>query len=253
VDLRVADIADPALLARTLAGERFDAVVHCAAKTKVVESLAKPELYRRVIVDGTRAVLDAARDSGATRVVNFSSGGVIYGETARCATEASPVAPVSPYGQCKAEAETLVAASGIPSITLRPANIYGTRQRTDLEGGVIALFMRLWRERAPITVRGDGSMERDYVHVSDVATVVLAALDASTTGVYNVGTGVATSVNALVEVLAGVLGPPPPIVRVPEIAGELRRNCVDASRAKRELGWAPRYGLSEGLRQTASS
>ncbi len=252
VGLAVADIADASAMTRALGDERFDAVVHCAARTKVLESIEKPDLYRRVIVDGTRNVLDLAVRCGARDFVNLSSGGVIYGETPRCADEDTPPAPISPYGSCKAEAERLVAESGLRAITLRPANIYGPRQRTDLEGGVVAIFMRQWREGRAVTVRGDGSMERDYVFVGDVARAVNAALRSPRRGVYNVGTGVATSINALVATMTRVLGSPPGVEHVAELAGELHRSCVEPARAARELDWRPMTALEDGLRITAA-
>lgn len=252
IELVVADIADHDQLLGVLGDRRFDAIVHCASKTKVVESMAKPELYRRVIVQGTAGVLALAAATGARRLVNFSSGGVAYGETPVCATEESPVAPISPYGIHKIAAEALVAAARVSSLTLRPANIYGPRQRTDLEGGVIAIFIGRWRSGQPLVVRGPGTAERDYVYVGDVADAVRAALDREVTGVYNIGTGVATSVNALVAAMARVLGPPPGIVHEALPAVELERSCVDPGKAARDLGWHPRTSLAEGLRVTCA-
>jgi UDP-glucose 4-epimerase len=252
-DLRAADISDAASLANTLAGERFDAVVHCAAKTKVVESMAKPELYRRVIVGGTKNVLDIARGSGAAMFVNISTGGAIYGETRVCASETVPVDPQSNYGKFKAEAEKLVDASGVRAVNLRLANIYGPRQRTDLEGGVIAIFIGCWKRGEPVTVFGDGSYERDYVYVVDVVEAVLSALAGKHSGTFNVGTGVATSVNQLVDALAAVLGPAPGVRRAPARPGEVLRGCVDPGKAAREGLWRPRTDLAAGLRLTASS
>lgn len=251
--LLLADIADRDALRAAVSGRRFDAVVHCASRTKVPESMTKPELYRRVIVDGTRNVVDAASAAGARAFVNFSSGGVIYGETPTCADEERAIGPVSPYGICKAEGERLVAAASLRAVTLRPANIYGPRQRPDLEGGVVAIFLGCWRRGEPLTVYGDGTMERDYVHVADVVAAVIAAIDVSTSGVYNVGTGVATSVNALIAAMSRLLGPPPGIRSAAERPGDLRRNCVDPSKASREGLWRPRIALEEGLRLTAAS
>jgi UDP-glucose 4-epimerase len=91
VSLLVADIADARALGRAIEGQHFDAIVHCASRTKVVQSLEQPELYRSVIVDGTRNALDAARATGARAFVNFSSGGVVYGETPVCADEERPL------------------------------------------------------------------------------------------------------------------------------------------------------------------
>lgn len=249
-ELIVADIADRAATLAALGGRRFDAVVHLASKTKVGQSVDEPELYRTVIVEGTANVLEAAAATGAKRFVNVSSGGVIYGETVACAHEGVPIAPVSPYGKYKAEAEVLVAGSGIPSLTLRPANIYGPRQRTDLEGGVVAQFHGCWRQGSPITVRGGGTMERDYLYVGDVCDAVIAALGSAAQGVYNIGTGVATSVSRLVTLMSEVLGPPVGVRQVPALPGELQRNCLDVSRAARDGFWRPRTTLAAGLRQT---
>ena len=249
--LKIGDVSNAAALASALRDERVDAVVHCAAKTKVVESMEKEALYRSVIVDGTRIVLDASKTLGARVFVNISTGGAIYGETPECAVETVPTAPESNYGRFKAEAERLVDASGISSITLRLANIYGARQRKDLEGGVIAIFIGCWKRGEPITLYGDGSYQRDYVYVADAVEAVLKALGGKHRGVYNIGTGVATSVNELVSALTSVLGPPAGIRRAPARAVEVLRGCVDPSKAARDRLWRPRTTLADGLRLTA--
>ncbi|MEK7863363.1 MAG: NAD-dependent epimerase/dehydratase family protein, partial [Chloroflexota bacterium] len=180
-------------------------------------------------------------------LVNISTGGAMYGETPVCASERTPARPDSNYGRFKLEAESIVAASTVPSITLRLANAYGLRQRRDLEGGVIAIFLGCWQRREPLTIFGDGTAERDYVHVDDIATAVLSSLEGTWRGVYNVGTGVATSVNELVRVMTEVLGPPAAIHRAPARPVETRRSCVDASKAAREGLWQPATALRAGL------
>jgi UDP-glucose 4-epimerase len=250
-DLRVADVSDATSLERATASATWEAVVHCAAKTKVVESMTKADLYERVIVAGTRNVLALARARGAATFVNISTGGAIYGETPTCAAESVPVDPQSNYGRFKAEAEELVASSGLDAISLRLANIYGARQRKDLEGGVIAIFIGCWKRKEPITVFGDGSYERDYVYIGDVARAIVTALAGKHRGTYNIGTGVATSVNGLVTEMSTVLGPPSGIVRAPARPGEILRGCVDPDKAARDGLWRPRTGLAEGLRLTA--
>lgn len=254
VPLIVADISDRETVRDHLADERFDAVVHAAAKTKVVESVAQPALYHRVIVNGTSNALDVAQRSGATRFVNISTGGALYGETPACATEESPIEAPSPYGRYKAEAERLASSTpGLRTITLRFANIYGPRQRTDLEGGVIAIFAGAWKRGAPLTIYGDGSAERDYLHVADAVAAILAALDGGATGSYNIGTGVATSVNELVAQLSALLGPPAEVVRAAQRAGEIQRSCLDSSKAARERLWRSSVPLAEGLRRTVAA
>jgi UDP-glucose 4-epimerase len=254
VRLEIADISDRDQIRDRLAGERFDAVVHAAAKTKVVESIAQPALYHRVIVNGTSNALDLAQSAGAAAFVNISTGGALYGETPTCATEESPIDAPSPYGRYKAEAERLAASTqGLRAVTLRFANIYGPRQRTDLEGGVIAIFAGAWKRGDPLTIYGDGSAERDYLYVADGVTAILAALDRRAAGAYNIGTGVPTSVNELLAQLTALLGPPKQVIRASEREGEIQRSCVDASKAARDGLWRSAVPLAEGLRRTVAA
>jgi UDP-glucose 4-epimerase len=252
--LIVADIGDRKAVRDRLSDERFDAVVHAAAKTKVVESISQPLLYRRVIVDGTANALEVAQSSRASVFVNISTGGALYGETPACATEDTPIDAPSPYGRYKAEAERLVAAiPGVRSVTLRLANIYGPRQRTDLEGGVIAIFAGCWKREVPITIYGDGTAERDYLYVADAVNAVLAALRHPTGGTYNIGTGVATSVNDVLARMTTLLGPPESVVRAAARDGEIQRSCLDAGKAARDDLWRPSVDLAEGLRRTVAA
>jgi UDP-glucose 4-epimerase len=254
VPLIVVDISDREAIHDRLAGKRFDAVVHAAAKTKVVESIAQPALYHRVIVNGTSNVLDVAQSAGARSFVNVSTGGALYGETPACATEDTPIDTPSPYGRYKAEAEKLAGSTaGLGAVTLRFANIFGPRQRTDLEGGVIAIFAGCWTRGAPLTIYGDGSSERDYLYVADAVAAIVAALDRRTVGTYNIGTGVATSVAELVRQLTALLGPPKDVIRAAERQGEIGRSCLDSSKAARDGLWRPSVPLAEGLRRTVAA
>jgi UDP-glucose 4-epimerase len=254
VPLIVADVSDREAIHDRLAGQRFDAVVHAAAKTKVVESIAQPALYHRVIVNGTSNVLDVAQSSGARSFVNISTGGALYGETPTCATEETPIDAPSPYGRYKAEAETLAGSTaGLNAVTLRFANIFGPRQRTDLEGGVIAIFAGCWTRGDPLTIYGDGSAERDYLYVADAVAAIVAALDRGAVGTYNVGTGVATSVTELVRQMTALLGPPKGVIRAGERQGEIQRSCLDSSKAARDGLWRAAVPLGEGLRRTVAA
>ena len=254
VRLIVTDISDRDAVRDQLSGEQFDAVVHAAAKTKVVESIQRPELYHRVIVNGTSNALDLAQLSGARSFVNISTGGALYGETPACATEDAPVEAPSPYGRYKAEAERLASTTpGLRAITLRFANIFGPRQRTDLEGGVIAIFVGGWKRGDRLTIFGDGSAERDYLYVADAVTAIVAALDGEQTGSYNIGTGVATSVNELVTQLSALLGPPTAVDRVSDRPGEVQRSCLDSAKARRDGLWRSTIPLADGLRRTVAT
>src|SRR3989475_8761383 len=143
--LRVAEVSDERQRRGALRDEAFDAVVHAASKTKVVESMEKPDLYRRVIVDGTRNIVKIADELSVRMLVNLSTGGAIYGETADCAAGDMSAEPPSEHGKNKAEAQQIVAATRASSITLRPANVYGPRPRKGLQGRGAAHFLAPWR------------------------------------------------------------------------------------------------------------
>ena len=241
-----ADITDAASLRSVAAGARADVVVHAAAQFSVQRSIRDPESSGRINVEGTRNVLELAR-GGTARFVFLSTGGAIYGETPLCATEETPLRPISPYGAQKQTAEELVRGSGAPYAILRPANVYGPRQRSDLEGGVVAVFLQRYRDHNEVLVYGDGSAERDYVHVSDVADAVVAAVDRTDSGIWNLGTGVPTTIKTLLDIIRKHLGTPPGGVRhVPDRPGDPRRACVDPSKAKRDGLLHPRP-LEAGL------
>ena len=116
---------------------------------------------------------------------------------------------------------------------------------------MIAIFLGLWRRKEPITINGDGTAQRDYVYVSDICDAVVAALESGATGVYNIGTGVATSVNEIVEAMSAVLGPPAGIRHAPRNESEIQRSCLDISKARRDGLWRPRTDLREGIEKTA--
>jgi UDP-glucose 4-epimerase len=140
VVFHLADVRNESQLRTVFRSARIDAVVHCAAQTSVGRSMKEPQLDYDINVVGTGNLARLAREHGVKRFVFISSGGAIYGETDGQAAEDSPALPMSHYGRNKLEAERVLRATGISYAILRPANIYGPGQRSDLEGGVIAVF-----------------------------------------------------------------------------------------------------------------
>jgi UDP-glucose 4-epimerase len=251
VPLHVADIASGPV-ERLLAATRFDAVVHCAAQTNVMRSLAAPELDRRINVEGLRTVLGAAERSGVRRFVFISSGGAIYGETPVPADEWTEPRPDNPYGRHKLEGEAIVAAAPIASVSLRLSNVYGPRQRSDAEGGVISIFAECLAERRPLCVYGDGEQQRDFIHVADVVAAILLALDEpAMMGAWNVGTGHATTINEVTSLMLEAFRADVAIERAPA-RGEVRHSCLDVSKLVETGGWRPRYDLPSGIAQLAA-
>ena len=138
-------------------------MVHCAAQTNVMRSLADPELDRRINIDGLERVLDSAVAGGVRRFVFVSSGGAIYGETPQPASEQTPPRPENPYGRHKLEGEAIVDRAPLSAASLRLSNVYGPRQRADTEGGVASIFADRMAAGLPLRIYGDGAQQRDFV------------------------------------------------------------------------------------------
>jgi UDP-glucose 4-epimerase len=234
---------------------RPELVCHLAAQADVNTSVERPEYDAEVNVWGTLQILQAARTHSA-QVIFSSTGGAIYGECDGPAAEDAPRQPISPYGISKLAGEEYVAGwnrlFGSRHVSLRFANVFGPRQEASLEGGVIAIFLERMAAEEPTAIFGDGEQTRDFIYVGDVVRGVLAAIDHSG-GVYNIGTGVETSVNELHAACRRVAG----VDREPDYAeerpGEIRRSVIDPGLAARELGWRPEVPLEEGLRLTWKS
>jgi UDP-glucose 4-epimerase len=249
--LHEVDVREP--LDDVFAGARPERVFHLAAQADVGTSVEKPLFDAEVNVLGTLRVLDAARAAGAS-VVFSSTGGAIYGECPEPAGEDSPREPLAPYGASKLCGEEYLGTwnrlHGTSHVALRFANVYGPRQLAKLEGGVIAIFMDRLRAGEAATIFGDGEQERDFVFVGDVVRALLAASATESAGTFNVGTGVATSVNELWRLCAAAAGAEGEARHAEARAGDLRRSVLAVDRARDELGWAPRTPLDEGLRLT---
>ncbi|MDQ3823820.1 MAG: NAD-dependent epimerase/dehydratase family protein [Actinomycetota bacterium] len=236
----------------TFDGARPEVVFHLAAQASVSVSVERPELDAEVNVLGTVRVLEAARRHGA-QVVFSSTGGAIYGECEEPAPETAPRRPLSPYGTSKLAGEEYLAAwnrlHGTTHVALRYGNVFGPRQDPHGEAGVVAIFLRKVAAGATPTIFGDGTQQRDYVYVGDVVRATLAAAGQDG-GIFNVGTGTATSVLELVDGMRRASGRDFEVEHGPERLGDLQRSVLDATRAARELGWRPETSLDDGLRQT---
>lgn len=240
---------------------RFDLVNHHAAQIDVRVSVEDPAKDAGINLLGLLNITEAAREVGTRRVVFVSSGGVVYGEPEQIPTpESAPKLPLSPYGVTKLGGEFYLnyyrKVHGMEYVALRYSNVFGPRQDPHGEAGVVAIFCtRLLRGEA-LKIFGDGEQTRDYVYVKDVVAANMLASEADMgagqgldSRAFNVGTGAATSVLRLADVLEGISGASQPREHAPARPGELQHSTLDASLI-RSRGWSPAYTLEQGLRET---
>jgi UDP-glucuronate 4-epimerase len=247
------DLRNPAQVTEAVRG--VDAVVHLAALAGVRPSLLDPFRFYDVNVMGTLQLFEACRARDLRRIV-FGSSSSVYGLDSQVPfRESDPCqTPLSPYAATKRAGELLAWNShhlhGLSVTALRFFTVYGPRQRPDL---AIHKFTKLIAAGQPIELFGDGSTSRDYTWVGDIVDGIIAALDqqgrdaAPTYRVYNLGGSQTTSLRELVDMIAAALGRAPVIDWKPEQPGDMKRTLADVSRAQKELGYAPKMPIAEGI------
>jgi len=227
-----------------------EVIFHLAAQADVQTSMQRPEYDAAVNVVGTVNVLTSAP---AAQVIFASSGGAGYGECSEPASEDAPFLPLSPYGIAKKCGEEYLEGwnriHGTSHISLRFANVYGPRQDSGLEGGVVSIFLERLARGEPTTIFGDGGHSRDFVYVDDVVAALLAAVGRRG-GPYNVGSGAETTVGDLHAAAARAVGVDVRPTYADARLGDVLRSALDSSRIERELGWRAQVPLDEGLERT---
>jgi UDP-glucose 4-epimerase len=237
--------------------ERFDCVDHHAAQMNVRRSVDDPVFDARVNILGSLNLLQAAVATGVKKFVFASTGGAIYGEQLTFpADETHQTCPMSPYGVAKLAVEKYLAfyeeVYGLPSTTLRYANVYGPRQDPHGEAGVVAIFSQRLLAQAPAIINGDGEQTRDFIYVDDVVRANVLAVTTDLRGMYNVGSGVETSVTLLYAYLAKHAGSSLAPHHGPPKLGEQRRSVLDCRKLQAAANWTPTVVLDEGLRRTVA-
>ncbi len=250
------DIRD-AELGAILEAERPVYISHHAAQMDVRRSVTEPLFDAEVNVLGSLNLLENARRVGVKRIVYASTGGAVYGEPVYLpCDEAHPVAPLSPYGASKYVVEQYLYMyrqnHGLDYTVLRYANVYGPRQNPQGEAGVIAIFAWQMLRGGQTIINGDGQQERDFVFVGDVVAANRSAVEGDVNGVFNIGTGLGTSINEVYESLARATAYEGEKKHGPARVGETRRIFLDAGKAKQALGWQPAVDLATGLERTVS-
>ncbi|AXR81217.1 NAD-dependent epimerase/dehydratase family protein [Natrarchaeobaculum sulfurireducens] len=250
-----ADLRDTDALAEAMVG--VDVVFHQAALVSIGASVSDPTTSHVTNVDGTIAVLEAARDADARAVL--ASSAAIYGDPETVPIpESAPKQPQSPYGLEKLTVDHYARLYhdlyGLETVALRYFNVYGPGQRGGDYSGVIDVFLEQARRNEPITVHGAGTQTRDFVHVDDVVEANCLAATTDRVGkAYNVATGDAVSVRELAELIRKVTGSDSEIVHTDPREGDVERSRADLSNVRERLGYEPSISLEEGLRELASA
>ncbi len=248
------DIANGELVAELLRSERIDAIMHLAAESHVDRSILSPAVFIETNVRGTQVLLEAARAAGVKRFLHVSTDEV-YGSLGPTGlfTEETPLAPSSPYSASKAGSDLLALAYartfGEHVVVTRCSNNYGPYQFPEK---LIPLLIANALRDLPLPVYGDGQNVRDWIHVEDHARGLLAALERGRPGeVYNLGASSERRNLEIVRAVLDLLGKSESLIQhVRDRPGHDRRYAIDASKARRELGWEPRRRFDEALAAT---
>lgn len=253
-ELVVADLRDPAI-GELVARGRFDLINHHAAQVDVRVSVADPAMDAETNVVGGLRLAQAAVDAGVGKFIFASSGGAAYGDPVKTPQdEFHPVNPISPYGCAKLSFDFYLsyfrAIHGLSTVSLRYANVYGPRQRKDGEAGVVAIFAGKLLAGEPVAINGTGEQTRDYVFVEDVVRANVAVSEQDLEGVFNVGTGVETSVSELWDAIQKAAGIRGAASHAPAKQGEQMRSVLDGAKLRRQARLPEPVPIDEGLRRT---
>jgi UDP-glucuronate 4-epimerase len=251
--LFAADIRDFYSLHEVFREEKFDCIVHLAARAGVRPSLSEPRLYVETNIDGTMNLLELARANGVGQFI-FGSSSSVYGENRKVPfSEDDPIfKPISPYAATKAAGElichTYSHLHDMRIVCLRFFTVYGARQRPDL---AIHKFAKLISAGQPIPVFGDGTTRRDYTYVDDIIQGVRAAIDYDQTNyeVINLGESRTVELRELISLLETALGKRAEIDRQPTQPGDVPQTYADISKARRLLNYDPQTPIEDGIRK----
>jgi UDP-glucose 4-epimerase len=248
------DFLNPKTLEIPLKG--VDWLIHLASTTSPKESMLEPH-KEAANLTASSLIFQNAIDAGVRKVLFSSSGGTVYGDTGfGPVNETVGTRPVIPYTKTKLaiESELLDLADGTDTIPiiLRFGNPYGPNQYPTKGTGVIAAWLAAVRDGKPIIVFGDGESARDFFYVSDaVAAITMALAGENARGIYNIGSGTATSLNKILTIIEEATNRKPTVMNVMQRPSDaVRAIALDSSKAKKEFGWETKVGLQQGIALT---
>lgn len=232
--------------------EGQEVVIHLAADTRVIESIADPVHNFESNVVGSFHLLELCRELGISRIVAASTGGAILGDVEPPVHERMAPQPTSPYGASKLMLEGYLSAYassyGLSTCALRFSNIYGPRSFH--KGSVVAHFFKQILAGEKPVVYGDGSQTRDYLYVGDLVEAIWTAAQSPAQGAYQLGSGTPTTVNQLLDLMRTATGRELEVDYQDFRAGEVRDTWCDIDKARAGFGFSPTTTLEQGLRRT---
>ncbi|WP_026565577.1 NAD-dependent epimerase/dehydratase family protein [Bacillus sp. UNC41MFS5] len=247
------DISSPKI-EEVFAREKPDVVIHLAAQVDVAYSVKNPVEDANQNILGTIRLLTCSHKFKVKKFI-FSSSCAIYGEKDDCSIkETFPVQPLSFYGISKYTSELYIQAFlqlfQLPYTILRYANVYGPRQSSIGEGGVISIFLKKVLNGEAPHILGDGEQTRDFVYVKDVARANVLSIEKGTNGIFNIGTNSKTSINQLFQIITSLTNSNLSPILMPEREGDIRYSRLDNTKAVNLLAWKPDFDLQTGLNET---
>jgi UDP-glucose 4-epimerase len=249
------DIRNPLIIPKIFKKEKPEIVFHLAAQINVRESAKNPLKDAEINILGGINILENCRINKVKKVIFASTGGAMYGNANVIPTPETYLEfPLSPYGIAKLTTEKYLnyyhKVFGLSFVALRFANVYGPRQNSKGEAGVVAIFCDKMLNKQKPVIFGNGKQTRDFVYVDDVVSALILAMNSKKTGIFNIGTAKETDINNLLKKIKVAIGSNLKEIYKSGNAEEQKKSCLDYSKAKNELNWKPKHNLDQGLIKT---
>ena len=249
------DILDISKLVTSM--QNHEIVIHLAAQISVPESVKNPKLTFDVNVNGTHNVLESCKKNKISKIIAASTAAVYQNVSQKTIlNESSVTEPSSPYGSSKLEMENMIndftQNHNVNAITLRLFNVYGIGQSPEY-AGVITKFLSDIKSNDSLTIFGDGSQTRDFVHVNDVVSAIILSIDSSNFGLYNVATGKSVTILDLAHLLIEQSKKKLDVVFEEQQKGDIKFSHASISKINQNLAFVPEYVIADGLKTLVKS
>ncbi len=244
------DFSDSVLIAEAL--EHADCVIHCISTTVPSTSNRNPTLDIEQNLITTVNLLESMTRAKVRKLIYLSSGGTVYGIPNQLpVSEAHSLNPICSYGVVKVAIENYIGMFkelyGLKPIILRPSNPYGVRQGHAGVQGALSTFLFNTLSNKPITIWGDGEIQRGYIYAKDMADLCVLAAESGVEGTYNVCSGTGHSLNQLIAFIQSATGITPKVNYHPARAFDVKKIVLDITQAKNTFGWTPQYSIEQGI------